>query len=261
MDQQTERLEALKAEVRADPELGRRVRALSNEAKQLWAIRCRQRLAQGEPLDGIGWRALVDVRWEYPPPDGWRGLFPRTRSSPDALPPGWPADVAPPDNLAALLAIEQITVLAARPDACPECGFSVALLWQGPHDQPPLWSCPICSATVAYDIPQPCHCGSFAFRDTPLHHGQSVRRDCAVCGRFHSFPVWYGHRPNAQERERLRELLLTEARQRGWPAVRLAPRCTLPAGKDAWERYLNHPSHGLPEYQRLLQALERSERP
>ena len=71
--QRMDRLEALKAEVRADPELAQRVRALTAEAKRLWAIRCRDRLDAGEPIDGLGWRALVDVRRQFPPPDGWLG--------------------------------------------------------------------------------------------------------------------------------------------------------------------------------------------
>lgn len=37
-----------------------------------------------------------------------------------------------------------------------------------------------------------CRCGSAAWRDVPIHNGQSVRRDCAGCGRFLDFPIWYG---------------------------------------------------------------------
>jgi hypothetical protein len=35
-------------------------------------------------------------------------------------------------------------------------------------------------------------CRSTGFRDVPIHNGQSVRRDCARCGRFIAFVVWYG---------------------------------------------------------------------
>lgn len=39
----------------------------------------------------------------------------------------------------------------------------------------------------------PCHrCGATTWSDTPIHGGRSVRRDCARCGRFVDFPVWYG---------------------------------------------------------------------
>ncbi len=37
-----------------------------------------------------------------------------------------------------------------------------------------------------------CRCGGAAWRDVPIHDGQSVRRDCDNCGRFINFPVWYG---------------------------------------------------------------------
>lgn len=37
-----------------------------------------------------------------------------------------------------------------------------------------------------------CRCGSATWRDVPIHGGQSTRRDCAGCGRFIGFPVWYG---------------------------------------------------------------------
>lgn len=37
-----------------------------------------------------------------------------------------------------------------------------------------------------------CRCGSTTWRDVPIHNGQSVQRECDHCGRFISFPVWYG---------------------------------------------------------------------
>ena len=39
-----------------------------------------------------------------------------------------------------------------------------------------------------------CPCGSTQWRDVPIHGGRSIRRDCARCGRFLSFPLWYGHK-------------------------------------------------------------------
>ncbi|OHB77742.1 MAG: hypothetical protein A2W31_03425 [Planctomycetes bacterium RBG_16_64_10] len=35
-------------------------------------------------------------------------------------------------------------------------------------------------------------CRSTEYRDVSIHGGRSVRRDCAKCGRFLDFPVWYG---------------------------------------------------------------------
>jgi hypothetical protein len=45
--------------------------------------------------------------------------------------------------------------------------------------------------------PKPvCRCGSTTWRDVVLshapHNGTTIRRDCAGCGRFLDFPVWYG---------------------------------------------------------------------
>jgi hypothetical protein len=37
-----------------------------------------------------------------------------------------------------------------------------------------------------------CRCGSTKWTDTPIHGGQSIRRDCQRCGRFLEFPIWYG---------------------------------------------------------------------
>ena len=35
-------------------------------------------------------------------------------------------------------------------------------------------------------------CRSTDTVDQTIHNGQSVRRDCAVCGRFRKFTIWYG---------------------------------------------------------------------
>jgi hypothetical protein len=35
-------------------------------------------------------------------------------------------------------------------------------------------------------------CGGAAFQNTAIHDGASVRRDCAVCGSFVDFSIWYG---------------------------------------------------------------------
>jgi hypothetical protein len=38
-----------------------------------------------------------------------------------------------------------------------------------------------------------CRCGSTKWRDVPIHGGQTIRRDCARCGRFIDFPIWHGN--------------------------------------------------------------------
>lgn len=37
-----------------------------------------------------------------------------------------------------------------------------------------------------------CECGSRRLVDVPIHAGRSVRQDCAACGRFVRFSLWYG---------------------------------------------------------------------
>lgn len=37
-----------------------------------------------------------------------------------------------------------------------------------------------------------CRCGARGHVDISIHDGATVRRDCAGCGRFQSFPLWYG---------------------------------------------------------------------
>ena len=38
-----------------------------------------------------------------------------------------------------------------------------------------------------------CVCGSTELVGVSIHAGRSVRLDCAKCGRFVEFPVWYGN--------------------------------------------------------------------
>lgn len=49
-------------------------------------------------------------------------------------------------------------------------------------------------------------CGSREFRDFALHHGRTVRRDCADCGRTLGFPVWYGHHEQPRRPPRSNEI-------------------------------------------------------
>jgi len=41
------------------------------------------------------------------------------------------------------------------------------------------------------NTPQCDRCDSLDYRDTPIHGGRSIRRDCVKCGRFISFPKWH----------------------------------------------------------------------
>lgn len=48
------------------------------------------------------------------------------------------------------------------------------------------------------EVPSGCErCGLTETIDVPIHGGQSLRRDCARCGRFIEFPVWYGKQAGA----------------------------------------------------------------
>jgi hypothetical protein len=49
-------------------------------------------------------------------------------------------------------------------------------------------------------------CLGTTFTDTPIHDGQSVRRDCARCKRTLGFPVWYGRDQQAQAKRLARIL-------------------------------------------------------
>jgi hypothetical protein len=87
-------------------------------------------------------------------------------------------------------------VLAARmhplvDHAVRTFGGTVRLI--GPEEDPfsSGWS-------VRASAPRPagggCRCGSSEVVDVPIHGGQSARRECAGCGKFLTFSVWYGRR-------------------------------------------------------------------
>ena len=56
--------------------------------------------------------------------------------------------------------------------------------------------------TPADDAPRCDRCGATAFRDVPIHAGESVRRDCLACRRFLSFPTWYGENTDPEDAPR-----------------------------------------------------------
>jgi hypothetical protein len=51
---------------------------------------------------------------------------------------------------------------------------------------------PTLLALLRADAPRCGSCGTRQFVDVSIHGGRSVRRDCARCGQFVSFPVWHG---------------------------------------------------------------------
>jgi hypothetical protein len=64
------------------------------------------------------------------------------------------------------------------------------------EDIGPLWMTdpdgwPGSRPPAAKPAPGTCdRCGSDQHKDFPIHGGQSIRRDCAKCGRFISWPNW-----------------------------------------------------------------------
>ena len=73
-------------------------------------------------------------------------------------------------------------------------GQLVALLRPARNEAPALFVSP--RDAPAKPTETGCRCGATAWRDVPIHNGQSVRRDCGRCGRFIDFPVWYGKKRN-----------------------------------------------------------------
>jgi len=86
-----------------------------------------------------------------------------------------PQDALTPDLLGRLKAhkAELLAMLRPAPVAAP--ALPVAAL-----DAPAKATKPVC------------RCGSTAWRDVPIHDGQSIRRDCGRCRRFLDFVVWHG---------------------------------------------------------------------
>jgi hypothetical protein len=79
------------------------------------------------------------------------------------------------------------TLAADRPKffIIPGGGHKRRLFRQQPHpDNGPADGSP--------GVPQCENCGSQHYRDVPIHGGKSTRRDCAGCGKFIEFSVWYG---------------------------------------------------------------------
>ena len=119
------------------------------------------------------------------------------------LPVGWPSNIPAPAWWPEFCSIlGSIRLLAARRQVCgdPGCVSEMAIEWEAPG-YARQWSCPRCGRTADTVVGPPaapvemekiCRCGSTRHRDVPIHNGRSARRDCARCGRFLGFPVWYG---------------------------------------------------------------------
>jgi hypothetical protein len=58
---------------------------------------------------------------------------------------------------------------------------------------------PTLLALLRADAPRCGRCGTREFVDVSIHGGRSVRRDCAGCGRFLDFSVWYGKKTDRFE--------------------------------------------------------------
>jgi hypothetical protein len=65
----------------------------------------------------------------------------------------------------------------------------LAMLW--PAAESPKTLLPLAAGDAT--LKPLCQCGSTAWLDLPIHGGRSTRRDCACCGRFLDFPIWYGN--------------------------------------------------------------------
>ncbi|MBN2024923.1 MAG: hypothetical protein JW809_19255 [Pirellulales bacterium] len=70
--------------------------------------------------------------------------------------------------------------------------LDLASIFGSPPPQPPAVVEPVVVVEPKLVVEPVCRCGSTTWRDVPIHNGQSVRRDCARCGRFLDFPRWYG---------------------------------------------------------------------
>jgi hypothetical protein len=67
----------------------------------------------------------------------------------------------------------------------------------GPHLLAMLHRHKVALMAVLDGEPVPCpRCGGIDMLDVAIHDGQSVRRECARCGRFVEFAVWYGRSVN-----------------------------------------------------------------
>jgi hypothetical protein len=157
----------------------------------LWAIEGWHRLQEhGRFVQPDSGRELAGELEDLTSPVG---VFIREARVPvrDAWPPAWiatmaetPAVIDPPAATAAV--VDELAPWEKTPQSSELAAVVGKLLAPGVEPS---------KALVAI-----CRCGSTRYIDVPIHNGQSMRRDCAKCRRFVSFPVWYAKhtkpRPN-----------------------------------------------------------------
>ena len=129
-----DRWEQFRHEALADLDLARRVLALGRDGMRRWAQHCRKRVRAGEPLDGLGWRALIDTRWELAKPTQATAKPTPPPRLDGPLPPGavrWVALDSPCRRCGSMAGVEvPISGGRTRVD-CRECGRFVAWgIWE-----------------------------------------------------------------------------------------------------------------------------------
>jgi len=105
-------------------------------------------------------------------------------------PPTWLAEAEMPPKTA-----ETTKAAVSEPRADSSGNADVALLVESPDYIAPEGKAVglLTPRPRPARVPDKCdRCGCTSFIDVAIHTGQSTRCDCARCGRFAGFPVWYG---------------------------------------------------------------------
>lgn len=146
-----------------------------------------------------------------------------------------------------LLAVSEVTC------SWPDCQYPATVLIKTKEALPSKAVCP---------------CGSTSWLDAPIHNGRTIRRNCARCGRFLGFPVWYGKPEETLPTPTQEDIqhILAKAEALGWPYARLNPWTSLGPGEDAWRKFTRYLSVKQPtssadrtrlrSYREALEALQ-----
>lgn len=126
-------------------------------------------------------------------------------------------DASPPADLLALYDAHHQAAVALLVEACDTLGLD-PLRW---HEVAAEFETRKIEATRAacqisgqlrkeHDMAarKVCRCGSTKYREFRIHGGKTVRRDCAVCGRFLGFPAWHGEKIEDLDKPKQAELPL-----------------------------------------------------